>query len=408
MKTIAIVARSWLNWHTLTSKPSDAHMSHYAKGNAMLKSFQAIVSSIAVASLFMASSLVLRADEPKYTQAEWQKVVDKAVEFARFRGQAEDGSFSKQNGLGVTAVMATGLASVGVPENDPIVAKALEYLLSFRQTDGGIYQPGSKHANYETCLVVMALTKYNSSGKYNQILNGAERYIKNLQWDETEELKKEDMAYGGAGYGSKSRPDLSNTSFMIDALKSLGRDENDEAIQNALLFVTRCQNLESSENSSPHAALVNDGGFYYTPAAGGESQAGKTENGGLRSYASMTYAGLKSMIFAGVDTDDKRVQAALKFLQKNYSVEINPGMGTSGLFYYYHTMAKALDAVGVKEFETVDGKHDWRNELFQKLASAQNAEGSWVNSDSRWLEGDPNLVSGYSLMTLAFLKPEAR
>ncbi len=370
----------------------------------MIKTIRAIVT---LASLISASNCLIFAAEPTLTRAEWQKVVDKAVEFARFRGQAEDGSFSKQNGLGVTAVMATGLASVGVPENDPVVSKAIEYLLSFRQSDGGIYQPGSKHANYETCLVIMALAKYNDSGKYSKILTGAERYIKNLQWDETEELKKEDLAFGGAGYGSKSRPDLSNTSFMIDALKSLGRDENDEAIQHALLFVTRCQNLESSENSSPYAALVNDGGFYYTVAAGGESQAGKTENGGLRSYASMTYAGLKSMIFAGVDKDDKRVQAALKFLQKNYSVEINPGMGTSGLFYYYHTMAKALDAVGSTEFETADGKHDWRKELFQKLASTQNAEGSWVNADSRWLEGDANLVSGYTLMTLSFLKPVA-
>jgi squalene-hopene/tetraprenyl-beta-curcumene cyclase len=357
--------------------------------------------SVAVVALANPS----RAEDSQITKAEWQKVVDKAVDYARARGQAEDGSFSKQNGIGITAVVAAGLASVGVTESDPVLGKSIAFMLSHKQPDGGIYLPGSKHANYETCLVVMALTKINANGKYDEVLKGAERYIKGLQWDETEELKKEDLAYGGAGYGSKSRPDLSNTSFLIDALKSLGRDENDEAIQRALLFVTRCQNLESSENASPYAALVDDGGFYYTVAAGGESQAGKTENGGLRSYASMTYAGLKSMIFAGVSKDDKRVQAALKFLQKNYSVEINPGMGTSGLFYYYHTMAKALDAFGVEEFESTDGKHHWRSDIFNKLASTQNEDGSWVNKDSRWLEGDPNLVSGYSLLTLSFLKP---
>ena len=31
---------------------------------------------------------------------------------------------------------------------------------------------------------------------------------------------------GGSGYGGTSRPDLSNTSFLIDALKSTGNDEN--------------------------------------------------------------------------------------------------------------------------------------------------------------------------------------
>ena len=42
--------------------------------------------------------------------------------------------------------------------------------------------------------------------------------------------------------------------------------------------------------------------------------AGKADDGGLRSYASMTYAGLKSMIYAGLDRDDPRVKAALDYI----------------------------------------------------------------------------------------------
>ena len=30
--------------------------------------------------------------------------------------------------------------------------------------------------------------------------------------------------YGGAGYGKHSRPDLSNTSFLIDALRAVGNE----------------------------------------------------------------------------------------------------------------------------------------------------------------------------------------
>ena len=335
---------------------------------------------------------------------EYRKVVTGAVAFLR-TAQGEDGSFSKQNGLGVTALVVASLAGVGVPADDPMLQKGIQFLLAYRQPDGGLYNPESKHTNYESCIVMLAFSKVNQAHQYDDLLAGAEAYVKKLQWDESEELKKEDLSYGGAGYGSKSRPDLSNTSFLIDALKSVGRDENDEAIQRALLFVSRCQNLESPANTTPFASFSNDGGFYYTPAAGGESQAGRLPNGGLRSYASMTYAGLKSMVFAGVKKEDPRVQASLKFLKSNYSLDTNPGMGSSGLYYYYHTMAKALDAYGEERFEAEDGSHVWRAEMFAKLKAEQLGNGAWVNGDPRWLEGDPNLVTGYALLALSFLKP---
>jgi squalene-hopene/tetraprenyl-beta-curcumene cyclase len=331
-------------------------------------------------------------------------MTNKAIEYLRVRGQAEDGSFSKQNGLGVSALVTAGLLSVGVPRDDAMITKALNYLEAFKQADGGIYAPNSKHSNYETCIAIMAFSKANADGKFGKLLEGAEAYVKKLQWDDGEGLKSDDPAYGGAGYGSKSRPDLSNTSFLLEALHSLGRDENDEAVQRALTFVSRCQNRASGDNPTQFAGLVNDGGFYYTPAAGGDSMAGKTESGGLRSYASMTYAGLKSMIFAGVGKDDERVKAATKFLEANYSVDSNPGMGTSGLFYYYHTMAKALDALGVTEFATANGERAWRTDLLAALAKRQKEDGSWINSDARWMEGDPNLVTGYALLTLGMLK----
>jgi squalene-hopene/tetraprenyl-beta-curcumene cyclase len=120
----------------------------------------------------------------------------------------------------------------------------------------------------------------------------------------------------------------------------------------------------------------------------------------------MTYAGLKSMINAGVSKDDPRVKAAMSFLRKNYSVDLNPGMGTSGHFYYLHTMSKALRAFGIENFNDAAGKsHEWSAEIRAKLAALQQPNGSWVNSDSRWLEGDPNLVTGYALLTLANCKP---
>ena len=227
-----------------------------------------------------------------------------------------------------------------------------------------------------------------------------------IQWDTSEGKSQSDPAYGGAGYGKHSRPDLSNTSFLVDALHAVGNDADSEAIQRALVFISRCQNLESADNTTPFGAKVNDGGFYYTPAAGGTSQAGETANGGLRSYGSMTYAGLKSMIFAGVDAGDPRVKAATEWIRRHYDLETNPGMGDAGLYYYYHTFAKALDALGFDEFVDQDGNgHDWRAELNQELMKKQRSDGSWINTNERWLEGNPELVTGYVLLTLSYSNP---
>jgi len=177
-------------------------------------------------------------------------------------------------------------------------------------------------------------------------------------------------------------------------------------MKNVLRFVSRCQNLETENNTTPFAAKIGDGGFYYTPAAGGTSQAGLAANGGLRSYGSMTYAGLKSMIYAGVKKDDPRITAALSWIRRNYSVSRNPGLGQQGLYYYYHTFAKSLAVLNLDFLEDNGGvAHDWRAELFEQLSRLQKPNGSWVNRAPRWYEGDPNLSTAYTLLALSYCQP---
>jgi squalene-hopene/tetraprenyl-beta-curcumene cyclase len=323
------------------------------------------------------------------------------------KAQADDGSFSKDEGLGVTALVATAMLRQGRSTSDPTVARALKYLEALVNDDGGVYSQDSLHKNYETSVAIVCFNEANHDGRYDEQLRNAERFVKSLQWDESEGFDKSSDNYGGAGYGSHSRPDLSNTSFLIDALHAVGRDADDPALQKALVFVSRCQNLATSENATAYADKVNDGGFYYTIAAGGSSQAGETPDGGLRSYGSMTYAGLKSMIYAGVGPDDPRVKAALLWIEDHYALAENPGMGTTGLYYYYHTFAKALDATGEDLVTDAGGtKHDWRRELFDQLRSTQLENGSWVNSSTRWLEGNPNLVTAYALLSLSYCTPQ--
>ena len=332
------------------------------------------------------------------------KSVDQAIRFLKNRGQADSGAFSPETGVAVTSLCVRAILDHRPSElNSPAVKRAIQYILDRVQPDGGIYSPSLRFRNYETSVAISALVAANTDNQYESQLTRAEAFIKELQWDEGEGVESGDVAYGGAGYGSHSRPDLSNTTFMLDALKDLGRDANDEAVQKALKFISRTQNLAGHGNDTEHADKIGDGGFYYTPAAGGETKVTENEvNGGLRSYGSMTYAGLKSMIYAGLTQDDPRVRAALSFIQDNYTLKENPGVGMQGLYYYYHTFGKALDAADLTILTDGEGiNHRWNRELAATLISAQQADGSWVNKDhERWMEGNRNLVTAYALMAL--------
>ncbi|MCA9245444.1 MAG: hypothetical protein KDA32_15935, partial [Phycisphaerales bacterium] len=163
---------------------------------------------------------------------------------------------------------------------------------------------------------------------------------------------------------------------------------DEPAFQRALAFVSRAQNLKAT-NGAEWAG--DDGGFIYTPANGGESMAseyaGEGRHGehrpetappGLRSYGSMTYAGFKSMLHAGLSADDVRVRAAFDWMRRHWTFDENPGLGEQGLYYYYHTVARAL-AVGQQTTITdLDGvAHNWREELIDALARRQQEDGSW-------------------------------
>jgi squalene-hopene/tetraprenyl-beta-curcumene cyclase len=328
----------------------------------------------------------------------------KAVAFLRSR-QAADGQWSAdRKEPGITALCATALLRSGrVTANDPAVTKALTYLEGFVSPEGGL--PEAAHANYATAIAMLAFQAAADRGnaKYAALVKGGQDFLKRMQWDESEGKAPTDPFYGGAGYGGRNnRPDLSNTAFLVEALRDTGLPADDPALKKALVFVSRCQNLKGEFNDQPWAGKVDDGGFVYTAANGGASFAGEAPGGGLRSYAGMTYAGLKSMIYAGLSPDDPRVQGALRYIRANYTLDENPGMGQQGLYYYYHTFAKAMALLGQDTFTDAAGKaHDWRAELAAALAKRQGPDGSWVNPADRFLEGDPNLVTAYGVLALA-------
>jgi squalene-hopene/tetraprenyl-beta-curcumene cyclase len=329
--------------------------------------------------------------------------------------QGEDGSWSgDRNEPGITALVVAGLLRSGkVTPAEPTITKALAKLEQLVSPKGGLAD--SPHATYTTSVALMAFHEANKDGRLDGVIKGCQAYLKGTQYDETEGKGPNDPEYGGLGYGGgNSRPDMSNTSFFIDALRESGLPADDPALQKALVFVSRCQNLKSEFNDQPRAAEINDGGFVYTsgsaPAGGpGGKAAAKKSSEPPRSNAGMTYAGLKSMIYAGLTQDDVRVKAALGYIAKNYSLDENPGQGQRGLYYYYMTFGKAMAALGKPTFVDEGGKaHDWRSELLAALASRQDKNGGWANPVDRFLEGDPNIVTSYALIALAAAKSPAK
>jgi squalene-hopene/tetraprenyl-beta-curcumene cyclase len=345
---------------------------------------------------------------------QWDRMVDKAIAYLKGT-QAEDGTWSRGKVPGVTGVVLTGMFQTGkIGPDDPSAARALRYIESLVDPkEGHIAGKEDIHLqNYVTSINVMALTAANRDS-YKQVIGDAVKFLKKLQWDEDEGKKRSDDFYGGAGYDSKSRPDLSNTQFFLDALKDAGVSKDDPALKKALIFVSRCQNLKDEGNDQPWASKINDGSFIYSPAAGGQTKVvdGPLPDGGLPGYGSMTYAGIKSLIYCGVSRDDPRVEKAYEWIKQHYSVDRNPGMpelrSQWGLYYYYHTMAKCLDVLGVDEVVDAQGnKHDWRADLTAALAKRQRPDGSWLNENDHWREGDANLVTGYALMALSHCKPK--
>jgi squalene-hopene/tetraprenyl-beta-curcumene cyclase len=375
--------------------------------------------ALALALTGLLGGCLLVAAEPKKTAdadaKEWDRVVSRAVEYYK-QTQAKDGSWGGKQSMGVTGLALTGLLRTGkVGPKDPVAERALKYIESLINPKAGHIagqEPKVQLQNYVTSINVMALTTADRDS-YKAVVGDAAKFLCHLQWDEGSGKKPTDDFYGGAGYDSKSRPDLSNTQFFLDALVAAGIPRDDPAFKKALVFVSRCQNLKGEHNDQPWAGKINDGSFVYSAAGGGQTKVQEQPNadGGLPGYGSMTYAGIKSLIYCGVSKDDPRIKKAYEWIQKNYTLDRNPGMPKErsewGLYYYYHTMAKCLDTLGVDEVVDADGKkHDWRADLTAALAKRQKADGSWVNEQDHWMEGDPQVVTAYALMALSHCKPK--
>jgi squalene-hopene/tetraprenyl-beta-curcumene cyclase len=320
---------------------------------------------------------------------------------------------------GVTALVVAAVQRRpgGVGEEDrKRVDAALDWLVSLQKADGGIYE--EKNANYTTSLAVQALAAAKRPAD-REVLERAVKFLRRMQFHEEggegRVVSKDDVRYGGMGYGSDpTQPDLSNTQFAVESLRAAGVSDDDPAMERLLVYLNRAQNRRENETAGEPVSVKDpegreivrgdDGGAGYRPfdskAGAAPRPDGRLE---VRSYGSMTYALLKCQIFAGLAEDDPRVVDAVRWIRENYTWEENPGFetpqdGQQGLFYYFATAARALSMLG--DDAAGEGRR-WRDDLGKRLLALQGKDGGWTNPNDRWMEGLPEVATAFALQALA-------
>ncbi len=364
---------------------------------------------------------------PGLEEADKKKVLEALAKGGAFLlSKCKDGVFEGSPGkpdAGITALAIGGMECVPEPrpkELQTAIDKGLAWLVSLQKKDGAIHD--GELANYVTSASILALARAKKP-EFDPVIRKARDFLIALQADEGEGYSPDDPYYGGNSYGDEERPDLSNVQMALEALAASGLEKDNPAYKRALIFLSRCQNRSESNDMkvATDAGVIvsgDDGGGIYAP---GNSKAGTIDlpdgKKVARSYGSMSYALLKSFVFAGLPKDDPRMKACWEWLKKHYTLDVNPGFETlhdprapyQGLFYYFHTMAVALDLFGEETIVDPQGKpHSWRKELCGRLAGMQSKiDGSWKNENSpRWWESNPLLATSYAMVSLDAAMPK--
>lgn len=342
------------------------------------------------------------------TSKEAHAAVTRALDWLASQ-QKPDGSWSEGSFPALTALPCWAFALSDHPKKAEITAKAAKFILSCVQPDGGIYKKipgkGGGLSNYNTSLCMIALQQLNDPSYVPVILNARKFVAAGQHFGD-------DIYKGGMGYDQstdRTYTDLSDSVVAYEAMRLTQstedlRDKSEARVD--LDWAAARKFVESLQNQAS-AGSNNVGGFAYRPD---ESKAGADTNKEgvvvFRSYGSMTYAGLLSLIYAEVKKDDPRVLSAFDWATKHWTLDENPGMGDQGLFYFYNVLSKALATFG-RETIPASGKDPipWRKALVEKLVSLQKIDsktghGYWVNSNNRFWEANGILVTSYSLITL--------
>lgn len=356
---------------------------------------------------------LLQAQMDPEIRKQGEEAVEKGIAWLKMK-QKKDGFFGFKQAPALTGLAVTAFSFSEAKESDE-AKKAVDWMLTMVQKDGGIYMPqgmfrfGAGRSNYNTAICLTALHHSGRDDVQKVILNGR-RFLVGAQQD------GENGFRGGFGYeagAKKPYADLSSTLLVMEAMtltrgaEDLREEERVEVDREAVAsYVSSLQHRpESNDAGWVMDDDANRGGFAYHVPDKPADKLSRKEVRRLATHGGMTYAGILSLIYADVDRGDPRVRAALDWASKHWTLEENPGKEQAGYFYFLNILAKCLHTLRDDQLVDTDGNPIlWREELVKRLVELQKAEGEsmgyWENEDNTYWEGNPILVTPYALIAL--------
>jgi hypothetical protein len=329
----------------------------------------AVVATVTVLTLLAGPSRAAVTDD------EVRQAVAKAVEKLK-SGQKSDGYWESVGGRhgGMTALAVLALLQAGQPLDTPEVRKGLTALEAVPDTE-----------TYVVALRLMAFAMADQVAEHP-------RYDKQIRaavvWLERAQSKMGTWGYdlnwmGDSRLGedaAKANTDNSNTQMALLGLYEAARagyTVKEEVWKRSEDYFVRTQ--------------MSDGGWIYR-YEGSTSQP---------SYGSMTAAGLATLLMtgsrlqegsesgwdaSGVARDcgkyrqNQPLAQALRWLDKNFTVQTNPGL--AGVTWHYYFLY-ALERVGILSGQKYIGQHDWFREGAEYLVSQQKPDGGFARAGER-------------------------
>jgi hypothetical protein len=297
------------------------------------------------------------------------------------RQQNDNGSWGEypEHPGGVTSLCTLALLNAGLPADDPVVAKGLDYIRSVDRTN---------KSTYAASLMTMALCNATPERDIAIIRE-------NVRWLEEAQIT-DGAASGGWAYRSQlsDRADNSNTQFALLALHEA-----------ALAGVEAEQNVWQRAREYWLGQQHASGGFGYV-------------SGNLPS-GSMTCAGISSLIIVeenlseatplvagqlqccGQQEYSLALDRAIEFWGTRFAARFNPtgpnDVGKHYLFYYLYGVERAGRLSGRRFF----GDHDWYREGAEYILERQQpVSGAWVGT-SQIAEGQGEIATSFALLFLS-------
>ena len=278
------------------------------------------------------------------------------------RRQNASGAWLGRYGPAVTAMVVRGFLEAGVSAGNIHVKRGLRFIESNRRSDGGFYN--NVEPAYNTAIVLRTLSMLPEPRYQRQARRGL--------------------------------------AFLHQQLRTSVADPGSDAAwyMHRSLFRLQVPGNRFAQSEKTVSHQITSGlwisGKMLDPRERGADAV-------LRQYGSITYAQLKSMIYAGLQARDPRVVHLSHWISTHYALNYNPAEnGSQGLYYYYVVFARVLRAAGRERVIDADGvSHNWRRDLVVALAGRRRANGSWKNgTGSAWLEGNPVMATTYAVLSL--------